>query len=187
MPVLRSSKSKKLYEPLGSTSKKSVEKVSKQKTDIEKEYEKLVSGISVNDIKACLQSSPSEARFFGEICKTELNKLVKQRDDLDKRIRKQIEYCRQKETEAAKIVSKLCQETNKRVSMLKRHRVSKLTKLKNISPDEVKRVFEEAKKISTYLRMKKKRLLEEKAKLETQIQLAKDTVKFCNKFRTPRK
>lgn len=145
-----------------------------------REYEKIISKISTTDIKNCLKSSSSEAQFYSDICNEELKKLREEREKVEKQIKLENEINKRKDTEAAKIVRRLWEEAN-RVSP-KERRSPGATKRQCLKPEDVKKVWQEAKKMSNQAKQKGRKLLAERNRLDTKIHLAKQAVQFCNKF-----
>ncbi|KAG5867681.1 hypothetical protein JTB14_017173 [Gonioctena quinquepunctata] len=185
MPVLRSAKSKRLLPPLGSKPRPESMQWLATKNNfcrtIKIESVSSISNTEIADIKKCLQTSPSEAKFYGDLCEIELKKLVEERDIVNRNIQEQLEYNKQKDSEAARLVKKLW-DANKRVSVFKHTKGRRNEALRWLSPNDVKKVFEGAKKMSKQLKLRRNLLIARKQRLESKINLAIDTIKFCRKF-----
>lgn len=180
MPNLRSSKSKKLEQIDNFKGDAHTVGTTLSTHTLSKKFQQLVSSISITDIKKSLRSSPSEAKFYSSICEEELKKLLTKRDDLEEKIRTQEDHSTKKNAEASKIISKLLEEMNKRIREVK-HK-SKLPKTVGVKPTDVKRIFNDAKKLSESFRMRKNKLLIQRQKLKKRIRQAQNTIQFCNKF-----
>lgn len=197
MPVLRSAKSKRLFPPLMRepsvrsmhSSFRSTHSLGNKnnfsKTTIKSEpISPTPSNTEINEITKVLDSAPSEAKFFSEICEEELKKLMKERELLNNKIQVMINISKRKDTkntEAARIVKKLW-DTNKKGETMKSGRLAPRTAVRKLAPTEVKRIFEEAKKNSNHLKLKRKLLIARKQRVESKIHLAIETIKFCRKF-----
>ncbi|VEN46209.1 unnamed protein product [Callosobruchus maculatus] len=142
-----------------------------------REYNRLRRVISITDIKKSLQSSSSEARFYIDVSKMELDRLLEEKQRLDVKIQKHYEDGKRKEIEGSKLIQELWQRT-KKINEAARKRGSKL----RIKPQDFKKVLYELKKLSKEHKMKGQQMLEKRQRLETRIQLARETVNFCNKF-----
>ncbi|KAG5859439.1 hypothetical protein JTB14_012916 [Gonioctena quinquepunctata] len=81
-----------------------------------------LSNTEIANMKNSLQYFPSEAKFYGDLCEIELRRLVEDRDILNRNIQEQLEYNKQKDSEAARLVKKLW-DANKRVSVFKHAKV----------------------------------------------------------------
>lgn len=181
MPTLRSSKSRIIDEVVDQSKGEPANlKSSLSSRTLSKQYQKLIMSISPTDIKKSLKYSPSEAKFYSSICEAELKKLEDRRAILDIKIKAEDEYRARKNAEASQIIGKLLEETSKRLSGLPNK--SKLKKCVGLEPDDFKRVFNEAKKLSENLKMKKKKQHFQRMKLSRQIKLAKNTMHFCMKY-----
>lgn len=145
-----------------------------------KEYDKIISKISTTDIKNCLKSSPSEAQFYSEICSEELKKLKEEREELEKHIRLETDVNRKKDAEAARIIKKLWEEAHK--ISIKGKKPGGVAKTKGLKPEDVRKVWQVAKKMSNQAKQKRRKLMAERNQLDSKIQLAKQAVQFCNKF-----
>lgn len=144
-----------------------------------KEYDKIISKISTSDIKNCLKSSSSEAKFYSDICGEELHKLKQEREAIEERIKTETEINKKKDAEAARIIKKLWEEANKSPPKGKR---SVRAKKRCLKPDDVRKVWQEAKKMSNQAKMKRRRLMTQRNQLDAKIHLAKQAIQFCNRF-----
>lgn len=145
-----------------------------------REYDKIISKISSTEIKNCLRSSLSEAKFYSDICNEEFKKLKEEKEDLDEQIKLENEINRRKDAEAARIIRKLWEEANKVNPRGGKAQV--VTRRPCLKPEDVKKVWQEARKMSNQAKLKKRKLLAERNRLDTKIHLAKQAVQFCNKF-----
>nr|CAI5867540.1 unnamed protein product [Callosobruchus analis] len=96
---------------------------------------------------------------------------------MDAKIKDHYESGKRKEVEASKLIQELWQRT-KKINEAARKRGSKL----RIKPHDFKKVLYELKKLSKEHKMKGQQMLEKRQRLESRIQLARETVNFCNKF-----
>nr|CAH7733538.1 unnamed protein product [Callosobruchus chinensis] len=143
----------------------------------QREYNNLRRVISITDIKKSLQSFSSEARFYIDVSKMELNRLLEEKQRLDAKIEKHYKDGKIKEVGGSKLIQELWQRT-KKINEAARKRGSKL----RIKPHDFKKVIYELKKLSKEHKMKGQHMLEKRLRLESRIKLARETVNFCNKF-----
>ncbi|CAH1959792.1 unnamed protein product [Acanthoscelides obtectus] len=122
-----------------------------------KEFNKLKRVISITDIKKSLQSSNSEARFYTDISKMELNRLLEEKQRLDAKIQQHYESMKGKEIEGSKVVQELWERT-KKINEAARKRGDKL----HIKPHHFKKVLYELKKLSKEQKMKGQQMLEKR-------------------------
>lgn len=181
MPILRNSKSKKLELPLDNSKGDTGNLETKRSIkSMGKEFKKLISAISISDIKTSLRSSSSEAKFYSGVCEEELKKLLAKREEIDRKIKAEAAYCMTRNTEASKIIMKLLDETNRRIRQVKQK--SNLQKTVGLNPNEIRRVFHEAKKLSENFKLKRKKRLLQRFKVDKEIKRAQNTIQFCKRF-----